>query len=476
MSLAYYVGKFFNSNHFTLTLAVTLLIFSLLKYLKFPTVRRPKRLILGLILFGIVLRVLWLSYSSHTPQFSWNPKHMLENDLINLHAIDLTRGVWFVDDQGLPSGRRPIGYPLFLGLLYKVFGVHLWVSRVSNLALFAAAAVLIYQIARSIFSRRVGALAVFLYSIDPTSIYSVALITDEHLFLPVWYLGLWLLLRQTQGKAPRTALLWYGIIFGYATMIRTHPIFMPLVVAWCYGLMRKSLRETVSAFVVVLFVMQLVNLPWVLRNYRAWGQPVLYTATAGYLYSQFNSSASPEGGGHIPSKGEEGYSEKLEAAARSGNPAVFHSAANAEMMRWMRTHPKAALSLGVKRLIVFMGWNRSGLWPTWFQFYEGSYDPARPISSERKAFFEELAYAFYYSVLFSFIFSLFYFGRRWKTFPPAARVGILTLGACFFFWFLEHLVIYPDRKYRFPLEPLMIVSACVFFDHVIFRFRWKRLC
>ena len=473
MSLWHYIGKFFNTNRFTLVLAVTWLLVSLLKYLKLPKIVAGKWLLWAILFLGLALRVAWLLYSSHRVQFVWNPAHMLENDLINVHAIDLTRGVWFVDEQGFPLARRPIGYPMFLGLLYKLLGVHAWVYKVSNLALFAGSAALVYGIAKGLFSERVGLMAAFLYSIYPTSIYSVAVITDEHLFLPLWYWGLYLLLKEINGSKWRGALIAYGLIFGYATMTRTHTIFMPFVVALVYGLMRKSWKNVAMAFVAVLFVMQLMNLPWVIRNYRIWGVPVLYTATAGNIYISFNENATPEGIGHMPVKGEPGYSEELDAAQKSTNSGLSHQLAARQMKRWMLAHPKDAFFLGLKRLIVFMGWDRKGVWPTWYQFYEGSYDSARPVSPQMKMLWEEGAYTFYYGLLFSFIFSCVYLGSRWKTLSQAQRTGLTMIAACFFFWFLEHMIIYPDRKYRFPLEPLMIVVAATFFDYLIFQFRWE---
>ncbi len=473
MSLWYYLRKFFNSNYFTLIFVVTLFLLTFIKYLKIPKLRSARFMLITVIVLGVALRVAWLLFSSHTPQFSWNPKHMLENDLINIHAIDLTKGIWFVDELGAPSARRPIGYPMFLGLLYKVFGIHLWVARISNLALFAASVLLIYQIAKLLFSERVGLLAAFLFSIYPTSIYSIALITDEHLFLPLWYLGLYLLLREVRGRRVRYALFWYGLVFGYATMIRTHSIFMPFVVAFAYLLMKNSWKRIVTAFLVVLCVMQLINLPWVIRNYKVWRVPVLYTATGGFIYSHLNSYATPEGGGHIPVKGEPGYSEALDQAEKEGNGALAHVISNREMTRWILTHPKKFAVLGTERLLVFMGWNRVGMWPIWYQFYEGSYDPARPVSSAEKHVFEEAAYAFYYVILFSFIGAVITFWRQRKNIPEASKAGILTIGACFLFWFFEQMVIFPDRKYRFPLEPLMIVAACAFFDYLIFHFRWE---
>ena len=476
MSLwAYVKNLLFETNRFTLVLVAALGFFSIIKYLKISNPFSKKQILIGIVILGLALRIAWLLFSSHTPQFSWNPQHMLEGDIINVHAIDITKGRWFLDDQGVPMARRPIGYPMFLGLLYTLFGVHLRVFQISTLALFLASLFLIYKITKLLVSERAACLAAFIFSIYPISIYSVPLIVDEHLFLPLWYFGIYLLLMEIHGKKIRWAPLWYGLIFGYATMIRTHTIFMPAVVMFAYYRLKFSWKKIIYAGFGVFLVMQLVNLPWVIRNYKVWGVPVLYTATSGNVYQTFNGSATPEGGGHVPLKGEPGYSREFEAAQESGNHGLSHQLASKEMLRWAVQNPKEAFLLGIKRIFVFIGWNRAGVWPTWYQFYEGSFDPVRPISPHLKYFFEETAYTFYYVLLFAFIFSIIYLWKRRKAYPRPLLTSLLTVGSCILFWLMEHMIIYPERKYRFPLEPLMIVIACAFIDYLVSDFRWEKL-
>ena len=399
---------------------------------------------------------------------------MLESDITNIQALELTQGVWFYDDQGAPSARRPIGYPLLLGLVYKIFGPFAWAAYGLNLALFSGGLWLVYLLGKIIFDETAGGLGAFFYSVYPVSVYSIKLITDEHLFVPLWFLGLYLLLREMKGRPARWPLLWYGIIFGAATMTRTHSIFMPLVVAFAYFLIKAPWKKIVMGFLAVAFFMQLVNLPWVIRNYKIWGVPVLYTANNSYVYRDLNSSATPEGGGHIPGKGEEGYSAELEEAKKAGG-VKYHVLSGQLMTQWILNHPKQFLLLGTSRAIYFMGWNRSGgVWPTWFQFQEGSFDPARPIPQAVKDLLEETAYAFYYALLFCFMFSIFLIAKRWRRLSGETRRAILVLGSCFIFWLMEHMVIYPDRKYRFPLEPLMIIVGSVFIGWVVFQFKWRR--
>lgn len=467
--ILHYLYQYVKFGKFTTFFLVVIGIILVLKLV--PKIRLPLSkwsLFILILALGLFLRIEWLGYSAHTPMSHWNTGHMLENDWINVQSIELAQhGTWFHGPDGLPSGRRPIGYPIFLALFYKIFGVNLMVPWVLSLALYGVTIFLLFQLAQKMFGEKIALITSLLFAIYPMSIYSIKLLTDEHLFLPVWYGGLLMLFSILEGRKIKLDWLWLGLIFGYATMIRTHTIFMPFVVGLTFWLLKRPLKEVIGKIILVALVMQLINVPWLIRNYKAWGVPVPYSATAFFVYPQVNSTAGPEGGGHIPLKGEEGYSAELDAAMKSGNEGKMHQIAGREMTKWILQHPGQFLELGTARLLDFMCFNRkSGVWAMWYQYYPGSFDPSRPLPQKLRKTLEEYAFAFYYIVFFSSLFALVILMRRWKTLSPMTRNCVWLLGACFLFWFLEHMVIYPDRKYRFPLEPLMLISTAYFFYYL----------
>jgi 4-amino-4-deoxy-L-arabinose transferase-like glycosyltransferase len=473
MSLLDHFFGYFEMNRYTLGFVCFLVALSLIKFLKIPLVLNRKQVFLGILALGLVLRISWIGFSSHTTMFEWR-EGLMETDIANIHATEITKGTWFHDSDGSPTARRPIGYPIFLGLVYSIFGASLRVAWVAHLLLYLAGSYFLYRIAELIFSKTVGLWTMFFYALYPVSIYSVNMITDENLFLPLWYGGLLLLFRHIQDRPVRGSLIAYGLIFGYATMTRTHVIFMPLVVALAFFLMKKSWKQILVSFFTVLMLMQAVNLPWVIRNYKAWGHPLLYTASSSYIYSRVNSNATPEGGGHIPKKGEPGYSQEIDEAIASGNPARVNRACSRAMMRWIIAHPAAFVDLGLKRGLIFMGWDKKGVWPIWLQYYDGSFDPGRPLSERRRHYLEEAAYMAYYILFFTFLFAIFFLIRQRTRLAISVQSSLWVLGCIFLLWFCEQMIIYPDRKYRFPLEPLMIMVASVFVDYLVRSFYMTR--
>jgi 4-amino-4-deoxy-L-arabinose transferase-like glycosyltransferase len=478
MEILLYLGEYFKTNTLTLWGILFLALISVLKYFKFGVTAKlnARTWLVLILLLGFLLRLGWLGLSGHEPMMSRADGNPMENDLINIHAIELTKGIWFEDNEGNPSGRRPIGYPMALALFYKIFGAHVVVAWCVQLALFLCTSCFIYLIGKFTFSKSIGLLATFFYSIYPTSIYSIKLITDEHLLVALWYGGVVLLLREMRGSRLKFGWLWYGLIFGYATMVRTHTIFMPVVVGLVALLKKSSIKRAALVIILVGMVMQLINLPWVIRNYKAWGVPVLYTATGGFVYGQVNDAAKPSGGGQIPARGEPGFSAELEQAIESQNEGRIHQEANRQMVKWIATHPARFVTLGVARVLDFMCWNRKGgVWPLWYQMQEGHYRNNSLYLPQNKKMFEEMAFIAYYVVLFSCAFGVILALCRWQSLPPNTRGGLVLIGSLFFFWLLEHMIIYPDRKYRYPLEPLMILVGCYFLRYVHESFRWERL-
>ena len=476
MSVSHYFFELFKTNHFTWWFFLWLLALTFFKVVPFPLRLSTRNVLAAVVFLGLFLRLAWLGFSSYTPLTTWNSQHMLESDVTNVHAIELTQGIWFHWSDGMPEARRPIGYPMLLALAYKLFGANLWVAYTLNLLLYVLAALLLFLITKLIFSERIALLAAFFFSVWPVSIYSIKLITDEHLFLPLWYFGLYLLLREVKGSKIRWPLFWYGLIFGYATMTRTHSIFMPFVVAFAYFLVKRPWKKIVFAFFAVAILMQAVNLPWVIRNYSIWKVVVPYTLTGYGLYTWVNGNATAEMPADPPKKGESGYSEELDQAIQAKDVGLQHQYGAREMRRWILGHPLQFLKLGTGRVLVFVGWNRAGgVWPIWHQYYPGSFDPKRPIAPAVREFFEETAFAFYYILLFSFIFSVVFLVRRWEFIDSGSRACAWVLGACLFFWLAGQMVIFADRKYRYPLEPLMMIPVSFFYDFLLHEFRWEKI-
>lgn len=465
------VGKF------TGYLALILLALSSFKYARpyLPNIKISRRWVLILIFaLGIGLRFVWLAYSSHEPRMTWDPRGMAETDLVNRYAIEMTQGIWFHDVNGQPTGRRPTGYPLLLGLLYKIFGINIWVAWTANVALFSAALFFLYRMTRNLFSEGAALIAALMFALYPISIYSVKLLTDENLYLPLWYAGLWLLFRNMRRGHSVFQWLPYGLLFGFAAMTRTHAIVMPAVIAAAYLVMKWPWRRMILHAVLTALVMQLVNLPWVIRNYKAWGVPVLYSATNHNLLYYHLNSKEPQDFGHAPVPGERGFSEEFARTLASGNEGKLHKLSGKMLKDHWRQYPLEIFSRGTSGVLFLMNVNKRGVWPLWHQYYEGHYDPKRPLPAPVKKKLENYAYAFYYVIFYSTLLAFFCLVRRRSTLTDLQQRMLAIFSLNFLLYLALQFIIFPDRKYRYPLEPLMMVASAYLYHYLLTSFRWEK--
>ncbi len=470
--------EYIKVGKFTGIFILTLVSLASLKYLpltRFQLKISPRLLLILIFTLGVVLRIGWLCYSSHEPRMTWDERGMAETDLVNIYAIEMTQGTWFEDSEGKPTGRRPIGYPLFLGLLYKIFGVNIWVAWAGNVVLFAVSLFFLHRLTRVVFSEQPALIASFLFAVYPISIFSVKLLTDENLFLPVWYGGLYLLFHNMRNGRFKYQWLWYGLIFGFAAMTRTHAILMPFVVGYACFAFNLPWRKILLYFVLTALTMQLINLPWVIRNYRVWNVPVLYSATGYYLYFYHLTSTSPEDLGRVPVASDPGYSEAFAKIYSSANEGVLHKESNRLLSKLIRENPLKFFVRGTYGLLYFMGINKRGVWPLWYQYYEGHFDPERPLSEKVKKKLEDYAYIFYYILFYSTLLSLVIICRKWKAWQPEKRKFLVVFLLNIFLYLALLLIVFPFRKYRYPIEPLMISIASYFFYYLLTQFRWESL-
>ena len=119
----YYLYQYIKIGKFTLWMVLATAFLFGLRFLKnkFAFKLKPSAVFIMICVLGLLLRLGWLSYSSHEPKFAWAQGAqglkggIMENDIINIHAVEITEGKWFLSEDGAPSARRPVGYPVVLG-------------------------------------------------------------------------------------------------------------------------------------------------------------------------------------------------------------------------------------------------------------------------------------------------------------------------------------------------------------------------
>ncbi len=228
--------------------------------------------LVGILLFGLLLRISYLHELVHAPDFSIP---QLDAGFHDYWARGMVTGDWtvpgyFSDPEIRVSPYiRPPGYPFFLALIYLLCGLNYMAPRIVQMGLGLVNCVLAYLLGKKIFGRGTG-----LISAAFMSMYWAFIYFEGELVAPVLLVTLALLLIHVLR-------LWYdrptpwraiagGITLGVLALVRPNILlFAPVVLAWAWWVAyRKNdgrrIGMTCLAFCVGAVM---VIAPATIRNY-----------------------------------------------------------------------------------------------------------------------------------------------------------------------------------------------------------------
>ncbi len=242
-----------------------------------------------------------------------------------LEASD-TRGIYYPIAQTLAAGdgyrlleshytatRVAPLFPVWLAFWVSLCGgpPPLWLSGCCNAVFRATAALLAFRICERYFGRRAAGGAAFLYLVDPWEALWVGYVLKESLALPLFLLGIWMLSRMLDRPVPPQAFL-AGAAIGLATLAR-YPngslwLSALLIVGHLSrragGSVTSRLRQAGVLAGCVTAGMLLSLSPWLIRNWRVTGYPVLSTEFIGrYFYTSNQLGKVHETGGYADGQG-----------------------------------------------------------------------------------------------------------------------------------------------------------------------------
>ncbi len=178
---------------------------------------------------------------------------------------------------------RPPLYPVLLGCLFHVFGVHLAVAQAANVVLGALVVVLAERLTTRIAGPRAGLAAAVTVGLSPSLLANDAIPLSEPLGLVLVLLVVWFLVDRH----------W---VLGGATIglfLLTRPTGPALLLAAAVGLFlwvgwRVTLRVVLAAAVIVA--------PWSVRNELRLHTPSLVTSNGFNLSAMYSPEAIARGG------------------------------------------------------------------------------------------------------------------------------------------------------------------------------------
>lgn len=180
--------------------------------------------------------------------------------------------------------QRPPAYPVFLALIYLLFGESILAVRLVESAMGALLSVLIAMIATRISGQAVGMLAGTLWSIYPLGIFIAGLVYPATLMTFLLACGVLCLLPYAERQFSPLRVFITGVVWGVATL--TIPITLSTLLAVSLWLLYWAGSKRFSLISLLVAGAALVVVPWIIRDFHVYGDLVV---------------VEPRATGHLPS-------------------------------------------------------------------------------------------------------------------------------------------------------------------------------
>jgi len=267
-------------------------------------------------------------------------------------AVRLAHGLTFQTPKGEWVAWPP-GYPFLLLVHFKLLGIGSLAVTVANLLLYAGSLVVVDGLARR-FSVGIARLSTLILALWPNLIASAGVASKEMVIvflLPATLLLYLLALPQSTRPERRALSFAAGLVLGYAILTQPALTLLAGVFFVFEVLLRAPVLRAVTRLALLALGMAIVILPWTWRNYQVLGTPVLVSANGGSVFYRANNPLATGGWIQHGERRLTGYDELT--ADRLGYQWG---------KEWIRANPDKFLLLALRKQILFLGDDATGLY------------------------------------------------------------------------------------------------------------------
>jgi 4-amino-4-deoxy-L-arabinose transferase-like glycosyltransferase len=355
----------------------------------------------------------------------------------------------FADSSGETAWLMPL-YPLFLALIFKIFGIYSSTAAFAiltiNCIISALTCIPIFHITKTTFGRNVGYIGAAALAFYPPSIWhAINTIWDTTLFTFLAMILLsWLLVLPQRFNRKNATL--FGLFMGFVALVNAVIIaFLPFVLI-CLLLQpalpkKEKLIQTATICIATLVVLS----PWLLRNYLVFGRPML-RSNFGVEFKLGNNpkawNAYETSNGHLVAGWLLGHpstdNDELITYKRFGEMEYVNRSYD-DAMIFIRENPDKFLRLTLKRMSQF-----------WISDLRTKNDWAGNLKisfsiSELKKLFHILPIPFFVAGI------ILSFKNKISIAPLIGFIVFIPI-----VYYLTHI----SERYRYPVEPIVVVFAC----------------
>jgi 4-amino-4-deoxy-L-arabinose transferase-like glycosyltransferase len=296
--------------------------------------------LIGIIVLGMALRLGAIGLYNHAP----------ESDEVAYRAmaLNLVDGIGVVDSMG-NLAHYNAGYPLFvLAPIFAFFRDNLFLVRLVHVLLGGISIALCYAIAKEAGAGKIGRLlaALLWAAYLPSSVYVVYLF-KEHLMIPLMLGIVWCSLRLANRRSWGSVLT-CGMLFGLVALTGNAALSLAATAAVALAFTPSSARQKLGMFGVAGVLAIVVASPWIIRNARVLGTPVLNT-NGGFNFYLGNN---PKANGMFVSIADTPRAATWEGLRRR-NEAQAAEILKWEAVDWIKANPTRFVTLALQKAVYF---------------------------------------------------------------------------------------------------------------------------
>ncbi len=337
-----------------------------------------------------------------------------DSDAYRKIASEISAGIFISSDDTMPL------YPLLIALLGGAKQAHAYIGMIFGVI----SVVLVWAFARTLFEdRKVGVVAAWMMSVYPMAIFYGAVGLTESVFVPL-ILGAFLALHKNR-------LIWASTLLVLSILTRpTMDVFAPIVIFWnALFIRKKGVFLAFRDLMIYGILYALIMSPWWYHNLKKYDHFVRLNQSFGLVIYAGNNPLNMSGGGiygiDYDLKNVDGFHDSHSATKKER---LLRDAA----IKYIRQDPKRFFEMALVKF--FRLWRLTPYAPQ--------------VKQSSLALITTLSL---FPIIFFAFATLITRRERFKYLTPILGfVVYLTM---------IHMITLASIRYRYPLEPLLIVIA-----------------
>ncbi len=389
-----------------------------------------------LLVFGVgfTLRLLWIILFPSQIYSDWK---WYDDAAYHMSQI------WRYEENGLPTAYWPIGYPLFIAIIYWFFGHSYFMVKFVNVLLSSGICILTYLIARKMVSPISSRLTLLILTFFPSQIFFTNVLASEILFTVLLLLIINFWLKQYLHPSFYYLLL-IGILLGLLCLVKAAALPLPIFIALFFIKLREKLNLRLRNALLTVMIAFLTLSPWLLRNKMVIGSFTLATNGGINLYIGNNPLSS----GNWVWQAENPFRE-LSAANEIENNRLGYKLAT----QFILHNPFGFIQRGIKKEIYLFATDLSAI----VKELESAAQNGRV---DKFIIFNIIGQVYYYLLLIFSAGGIILLILNRKNRNP----GFYLLGGILIYWMGIHFVFFGVDRFHFPMIPILLIFASTFLE------------